>query len=212
MDVAEVQRRIAACIKHEDRPDAEFRYAIFSSQAGDLARYISHDTKLSPSARKHGSPAEEGLSFGHAFVQLAGLADARGVDIDKAVGDALLAVEDRDWARRHTNSDGVRGKTAHVGTVEGLVYVLDAASKASEVPKDSVLVTRYGGPELAEVLGRVAAVVTDDGGVHSHLAVLSREGGVPCIMGTGNSTKILKTGMRVRVNAQPQAGYVELLQ
>jgi len=211
MEVSELQRRIAACIKNEDRQDAEFRYAIFASQAGDLARYISHDIKLSPSARKHGSPAEERLSFGHAFVQLAGLAATRNISLDEAVEAAMKAVEDRDWAKRHAKSTKVEGITAHEGSAEGEVFLLAGNTKKDDVPKGRVLVTRYGGPELVELFGRVIAVITDDGGAHSHLAVLAREHGIPCIMGTGNATQHLLHGQRVRVNAVAPRGFVEIL-
>jgi phosphohistidine swiveling domain-containing protein len=211
VEIKELQKRIASCMSSEDRQDSEFRHAVFASQAGDLARYISHDPKLSPSARRHGSPAEERLSYGHAFVQLAGLAHSRGIDLDAAVLEAITAVEDRDWARRKAAATGIAGKTAHPGVAEGSVFVLDSPNRVSEIPAGSVLVLRYGGPELACVLDKVSAIVTDDGGAYSHLAVLARESGIPCIMGTGNATSCLSTGQFVRVNARESRGSVELL-
>lgn len=201
-------------MKHDDRQDAPFRYLIAASQLGDLARYTHHDSKLSPSARKHGSPAEERLSFGHAYVQLTAFAHSRGLtaeELEQAVDTAMKAIEDREWTARKAKTEQVQGMTAHPGIVEGEVFVLNTGESIASIPSGKVLVTRYGGPELVQVMGKVIAIVTDDGGAHSHLALLSREHKVPCIMGTGNATARLTAGQRVRVHARPDRGQVELL-
>jgi pyruvate,water dikinase len=56
---------------------------------------------------------------------------------------------------------------------------------------------------------KAAAIVTDVGGITSHAAIVSRELQIPCVIGTGNATKIIKDGDRVEVDANN--GFVKLL-
>ena len=49
---------------------------------------------------------------------------------------------------------------------------------------------------------KCAAIITDDGGITSHAAILSREYHIPCIIGTGNATQVFKDNDRVEVNAE----------
>ena len=56
---------------------------------------------------------------------------------------------------------------------------------------------------------KASAIVTDEGGMASHSAIVSRELGIPCIIGTGLATKLIKTGQKLKVNANE--GLVEIL-
>ena len=56
-------------------------------------------------------------------------------------------------------------------------------------------------PELVPAMKKAAAIVTDEGGLTSHAAIVSRELGIPCVVGTKISTKIFKDGDLVEVNA-----------
>lgn len=209
MDLKELQRRAALC--STDVNDVAFRYTIFASQSGDLARYIYHDPLLNPKDRLHGSPADEESSYGHAFVWLASLANARGVNIEAAIDIALKAIESREYMRRHNDSNEVKGETAHAGVVEGTVFKLETPVNAAQLPKETILVVRHGGPELVGLFDNVVGIVADEGGVYSHLAILSRERGIPCVVGTGNATRLLSTGQRVRLDATGKTGTAEPL-
>ena len=57
---------------------------------------------------------------------------------------------------------------------------------------------------------KAAAIITDEGGITSHAAIVSREYGIPCIVGTENATKVLKDGDRVEVDAIK--GLVKIIQ
>ncbi len=56
-------------------------------------------------------------------------------------------------------------------------------------------------PEYVPAMRKSMAIVTDEGGVTCHAAIVSRELGKPCIIGTGNGTKVLKDGDIVEVDA-----------
>ena len=71
-------------------------------------------------------------------------------------------------------------------------------SKLQEVQPGEVLVAQSTDPDWEPVMRRVAAIVTDQGGRTAHAAIVSREFGIPCIVGTGNAT--LCPGNRQRCN------------
>ena len=64
-----------------------------------------------------------------------------------------------------------------------------------------VLVTGMTRPHLMQAMKKAAAIVTDEGGMLSHAAIISRELGVPCVVGTKISTKVLIDGDMVEVDA-----------
>ena len=69
------------------------------------------------------------------------------------------------------------------------------------VKNGDILVTGMTTPNFVPAMKRAGAIVTNDGGITCHAAIVSRELGVPCIIGTRMATKILKDGDLVEVNA-----------
>lgn len=84
-----------------------------------------------------------------------------------------------------------------IGT--GQVRVVRNAAELQDVKDGDVLVARLTDPDWEPVMRRVAAIVTDQGGRTAHAAIVSREFGIPCIVGSGNATDVLKTGDEVTV-------------
>ena len=72
-----------------------------------------------------------------------------------------------------------------------------------------ILVAPLTVPQLLPVLRKAAAIVTDTGGITSHAAIVSRELGIPCIVGTSRASTALRDGQKVRVDAD--RGIVEIL-
>lgn len=103
---------------------------------------------------------------------------------------------------------GVRGIGAAGGVAEGVVRVVHDAA-FTEVEPGDILVCATTDPSWASVLFLSGALVVDVGGPLSHAAVVAREIGVPCVVGTGDGTRALATGDRVRVDGG--AGTVEVL-
>ena len=79
----------------------------------------------------------------------------------------------------------------------------------ADVEPGEVLVCPTTDPSWASILFLSAALVVDIGGPLSHAAVVAREMGIPCVIGTGNGTAILRAGDHVRVDGT--AGTVEVL-
>lgn len=83
---------------------------------------------------------------------------------------------------------------------QGPVVALDAPVDLDRFPQGGVLVTRVTDPDWEPVMKRASAIVTDHGGRTSHAAIVSRELGVPAVVGTGNGTRLLHDGRLVTVS------------
>ena len=89
-----------------------------------------------------------------------------------------------------------------VGTkiAAGKVKVIKNANRITEFRKGEVLVTEITDPDWEPIMKIASAIITDKGGRTSHAAIVSRELGIPCIVGTIRATKLLKTGQTVTVD------------
>ena len=94
----------------------------------------------------------------------------------------------------------VRGKSVGGKVGAGRVRVLHALSELASFQPGEVLVTSETGPDWEPILRRAAAVVTDKGGRTCHAAIVSRELGIPCVVGTERATADLATGSEVTVS------------
>ncbi|HEX5796977.1 MAG TPA: PEP-utilizing enzyme [Candidatus Saccharimonadales bacterium] len=106
-------------------------------------------------------------------------------------------------------SEVIKGVVASIGIVKGNVRIVIDLKDAKAVEKGEVIVTTMTRPEMGIALDRAAAFVTDEGGLLCHAAIISREMKKPCIIATGNATKVLKTGDYVEVDADN--GIVKIL-
>lgn len=95
----------------------------------------------------------------------------------------------------------VRGMTGSPGKAEGMVQVVEPDNIDADFPDGGVLVCAVTTPNYVPLMRKAAAIVTDQGGILSHAAIVARELKVPCIVGTGNATKVLKNGQAVSVEA-----------
>lgn len=109
----------------------------------------------------------------------------------------------------------IRGTVARPGKIQGKVHILlvnDPVS-AAEFRKSftgGVLVTTMTQPNIVDIAQKASAIITDEGGMLSHAAIISREFGIPCIVGTHKATQILKDGDLVEVDADQ--GIVRILE
>src|SRR3989344_2785114 len=100
----------------------------------------------------------------------------------------------------------LKGMSARPGKVTGTVHILTANDPAAtkkfrESFKGGVLVTSMTQPNVVDIVRKASAIITDEGSLLSHAAIISREFGIPCIVGTHFATQVLKDGMRVEVDA-----------
>jgi pyruvate,water dikinase len=94
----------------------------------------------------------------------------------------------------------VRGLPASPGAASGPVVVVLDREGAATLPEGSVLVAPMTAPDWVPLLRRAAALVTDTGGTTCHAAIVAREFGIPCIVGTGDATTRLTDGQQVTVD------------
>lgn len=94
----------------------------------------------------------------------------------------------------------LKGDPASPGIKSGPVIILKSAKEIGKVKTGDVLVTEQTNPDFVPAMKRAVAIVTERGGRTSHAAIVSRELGIPAVVGTANATKTLKNGMVVTVN------------
>jgi len=83
---------------------------------------------------------------------------------------------------------------------KGSVRVIPDVSKIGQFQKGEVLVTRMTDPDWVPIMRMAAAIITDEGGKTAHAAIISRELGIPCIVGSKKATSVLKTNQKVTVD------------
>ena len=101
----------------------------------------------------------------------------------------------------HDSQTELKGMCACKGKVQGRVKVILNADEDKGFSKGEILVSSMTRPEFTPLMRKAAAIITNEGGLTCHAAVVSRELGVPCIIGTKAATRILKDGDLVEVNA-----------
>ncbi|MEM4076719.1 MAG: pyruvate, water dikinase, partial [Metallosphaera sp.] len=95
----------------------------------------------------------------------------------------------------------VKGLAASPGIASGKARVLLDVKDAKEFQKGEILVTKMTDPDWVPVMKAASAIVTDEGGITSHAAIVSRELGIPAIVGAKEATKVLETGQEITVDA-----------
>ncbi len=93
------------------------------------------------------------------------------------------------------------GISASPGIASGKVKIINDMNQLEKVLKGDILVTKMTNPDMVPAMARAAAIVTDEGGITAHAAIVSREMGIPCIVGTETATQILKDDIEITVNA-----------
>ena len=98
--------------------------------------------------------------------------------------------------------DSLEGELAFPGKVRGKVRLILDIKDAAKFQFGEILVTRITDPSFVAIMKKAKAIVTDIGGITSHAAIVARELGIPCVIGTKVATRVLKDGDRVEVDAE----------
>ena len=101
----------------------------------------------------------------------------------------------------------VTGLGASPGVATGIVRFYDEGMSLDVIRKGDILVTTMTMPDMVPAMSRAVAIVTDEGGMTCHAAIISRELGTPCVVGTGDGTNILKDGMVITVDGSSGTVY-----
>ncbi|MBN1778870.1 MAG: hypothetical protein JW816_01460 [Candidatus Buchananbacteria bacterium] len=110
---------------------------------------------------------------------------------------------------RQELSAQIKGMIAQPGTVTAKARVVTRKSDFSDFKKGEVLIAHMTTPEYVPLMKKASAVVTDEGGIGCHAAIISRELKKPCIIGTKNATDLIKNGDLIKVDAT--TGTVEVV-
>jgi pyruvate, water dikinase len=108
-----------------------------------------------------------------------------------------------------SNSSVLNGLAAAPGRVCAYAWVLNDADLGTEIPPGVILVTSAIAPHRIPALQNVVGVITDQGGMTSHGAILAREFGIPAVVGTQYATHCIQSGMILQVDGD--RGIVHLL-
>ncbi|MDQ6876414.1 MAG: PEP-utilizing enzyme [Candidatus Dormibacteraeota bacterium] len=108
-----------------------------------------------------------------------------------------------------TATSEIRGLPASPGVAEGIARHVHSLEEFDQVRVGEILVCQMTNPAWVVLFTKIAGLVTDAGGAASHPAVVSREFGIPAVVGTSVATQRIKTGDRIRVNGS--TGVVEIL-
>src|SRR3989339_28695 len=100
-----------------------------------------------------------------------------------------------------TEVNDFRGMPASRGRVRGKVKIVMSVKELDKIEPGDILVAVMTRPDYIAGIKRAAAIVTNEGGVTCHAAIVSRELGIPCVIGTKIATRVLKDGDEVEVNA-----------
>lgn len=197
-----------------------------TTEASDKLFYVARRTLLKEAAKRLGLSSEEVVTLssdeivgllqgelknaekaisnrnrGYAIVWINGqnytLFDSKAVKLQKLVADTFKGKV----KKKRSTSKIIKGTPASLGRAVGVVKVLLSHKEVDKVNTGNILVASMTTPDYVMAMEKAAAFVTDEGGITCHAAIVAREFGVPCIVGTGNATSLLKDGDIVEVNA-----------
>lgn len=108
-----------------------------------------------------------------------------------------------------SQSSQLQGMTAYPGKVKGVVKIINTPEDMNKMKSGDILVAHTTAPALVPAMKKAAAIITDDGGITCHAAIVSRELKIPCIVGIKTATQVLEDGVKVEVDAG--AGLLNIL-
>ncbi len=121
----------------------------------------------------------------------------------------LWGFPDKFYRKESTTAGKITGIGGSPGVVEGIARVVLKEDQFDEVRAGDILVCQMTNPAWVVLFTKIVGLVTDAGGTVSHPAVLSREFGIPAVVGTSVGTEQIKTGDRIRIDGT--TGLVEIL-
>lgn len=183
-----------------------FNIHIGTTMLGEVARRTGYETELLkycvaseiPQVLAHRRPTMQDLRQRHRGCVYVATRDGYVLETGKRVEEIRRVMLGNVSMR---DVQDIRGLSACLGRAVGTVKIVQSATEIGKVQKGDVLVAVMTRPDYVPAMRKAAAIVTNEGGVTSHAAIVSRELGVPCIIGTKIATEVFKDGDVVEVNA-----------
>ena len=113
------------------------------------------------------------------------------------------------WEIKNESIDELKGSIAYKGYAKGRARIVFTQEDSNKIEEGEILISPMTQVEFLSGIRKCAAIVTDEGGIICHAAIVSREFGKPCILATNKATQVIKTGDLVEVDAN--AGIVRLI-
>ena len=107
-----------------------------------------------------------------------------------------------------TEKPVLKGINASPGVVSGKVRIIKNSSELSKIKKGDILVAKMTNPDYVPMMKKISAIIADEGGQTSHISVVARELGIPCVVGTKEATKKLKNGDVVTIDGDDGLVYL----
>lgn len=98
--------------------------------------------------------------------------------------------------------NSIKGTTAYPGKSKGQVKVINSSADMQKMEYGDILVSVATTPAIVSAMKKASAIVSDEGGLTCHAAIVSRELKIPCVVGTKIATQVLKDGDKVEVDAE----------
>lgn len=132
-----------------------------------------------------------------------GLPSFGGIRYLKGTHSGLVEMAQDEWDALISSEESghVIGLVASKGKFTGTVKIILSPKEFDKFNDKDILVTSMTRPEFVPIMKKAGAVITNEGGITCHAAIISRELKIPCIIATGNATKILKDGDTIEVDA-----------
>jgi len=115
----------------------------------------------------------------------------------------ITTIDENSDGASDAESDGETLVTGHGGSpgiASGPVRIVESLDELDKVGAGDIIVTAMTTPDMVPAMKRAAGIVTDEGGMTSHAAIVSRELGVPAVLGTGNATTVLSDEQPITIN------------
>jgi phosphohistidine swiveling domain-containing protein len=210
--IASLEAELIDYLYSDQRQDAPFRFTIASAQMGSLVAHLNHDEKENPGARPYNTPAGERNDFGHAILQLLIYGVSRKLSVQESINSALVSLRERDWKAKTTSkihTSACTGRSIARGNVTGHAFVDPFCERMQKMPKGCILIAAHPKSDISIWISKCAGVVTDHGGTTCHAAIITRECGIPCLVGTGHATEIFETGDVIHLSTESEYGICE---
>ncbi|OGE74266.1 MAG: hypothetical protein A3I07_00495 [Candidatus Doudnabacteria bacterium RIFCSPLOWO2_02_FULL_42_9] len=105
------------------------------------------------------------------------------------------------YPKTSNSLEKISGMVASTGIAKGTVKVILTFQDMKKMKKGNIIIASMTRPEMISAMNKASAIVTDEGGITSHAAIISRELKIPCIIGTKVATRVFKDGDMVEVDA-----------
>ena len=131
------------------------------------------------------------------------------IHIFEGINNKYITLEEE--TEEDIKTDVLRGKVAQRGRTKGTVKVIKSKQELGKLNDGDIIVCPMTMPEMVIGLLKCSGIITDEGGITCHAAQISRELKVPCVIGTGNASRILDDGDIVEIIAEGINGEVKIL-